>query len=94
MIYFNYPKNATPLNLTLFCNERRIMYRCAECNEESAYEYSDRYDDEIYIKCRICGTIQKKPVCRLCGETLAEGEYAFMIEKEIYCTDCVKPVAV
>lgn len=34
------------------------MYLCTACNEFSAYEYFDRYDGEIYIKCRICGKIQ------------------------------------
>lgn len=70
------------------------MYRCTECNEETAAEYDDRYDDNIYIKCIVCGKIQKKPVCRLCGETLAEGEYAFTIEKDVYCTNCVKSITV
>ncbi len=34
------------------------MNLCTACNEFSALEYFDRYDDEIYIKCRICGKIQ------------------------------------
>lgn len=36
------------------------MYRCTECNEETAFEFFDSYDDEIYIKCGICGKIQTK----------------------------------
>ena len=58
MIYFNCPKNATPLILTQNCNERRIMYLCTACNEFSVLEYFDSYDDEIYRKCRICGKIR------------------------------------
>ncbi len=39
------------------------MHLCTACNEFSASEYFDGYDDEIYIKCRICGKIQTDMPC-------------------------------
>lgn len=70
------------------------MYRCNECDEESVSAYYDSYDDEVYMRCRTCGKSMKRPACRLCGETLNEGESAFAIEKDIYCTDCVECITV
>ena len=71
------------------------MQECTECREKgNITAFYDRYDDEIYMRCSCCGRKVTRPVCFLCGDEITEGEKAFRIEKDIYCTDCVECITV
>ena len=71
------------------------MLKCTECKEKGEITaFHDIYDDEIYLRCRRCGRKVTSPVCILCGDEITEGEEAFKIEKDIYCTGCVRRITV
>ena len=71
------------------------MLNCTECKEKGKVTaFYDSYDNEVHMRCERCGRRVTSPVCLLCGEELMESEYAFLIEKDIYCTNCVKRITV
>ncbi len=69
------------------------MYPCTYCKENSVRVYFDRYDNEVYMKCSLCGRTAEKPVCTLCTGEITEGGYADT-EKDIYCAGCFESITV
>ncbi|MBR4112929.1 MAG: hypothetical protein IKK53_07840 [Ruminiclostridium sp.] len=67
------------------------MSQCRYCNEESVHEYFDSYDNEVYMKCRLCGRTAAEPVCALCGDEITDDGYVG-IQKDIYCTECYESI--
>ncbi len=52
------------------------MYQCTDCKENSVYEYFDGYDNEVYMKCSLCGKNTPKSIFTEYEDDYTDGDDA------------------